>query len=417
LPSDLPSEATPTESSEPLVARDQTTESGSLDGVRADLDGVVADFDGAVSDLDGAVAYLQNSPSGDTPVVHMAKSVMLPSAKDSENSVKAESSVEVTDEPAMTDFVGPAFVDVTDEPANVALESALTVVTAREPRHSVMMPYGPASTVVSDVAVSDDYRPVEGVEREGHADDAPLTQEPAEPIIAVARGSTFVEVDGLAGVSDDVPLSETAENVRNADGGPPVQEPAEPTIVMAQEPTLDDTDEEEPATEESEEADDSVEVSADDGLYEDGLKSIRDLSADIRPGEGEMPENAAAAKFSREGQVRHMPGTNRPWPLYEFWWEAPAVGHRPLYFEEVNLERYGYSHGVIQPLLSGAHFFGKIPALPYMMTAESPCDYVYTLGHYRPGSYAPHHIHHPPLSLRAAAVEAAAVTGLIFAIP
>jgi hypothetical protein len=72
---------------------------------------------------------------------------------------------------------------------------------------------------------------------------------------------------------------------------------------------------------------------------------------------------------------------------------------------------------LLQPILSGAHFFGKIPALPYLVTAEPPHDCVYTLGHYRPGSYAPYHLYHPPLSLRGVAVEAAVLTGLVLALP
>jgi len=191
-------------------------------------------------------------------------------------------------------------------------------------------------------------------------------------------------------------------------------EPAEPADAIADESSASEIDSDTANTDQGDEGDESSETP---DLNEDGLKSICEVTLDIRPEEGELPRDLAAVKFQKEGEVRHLPGTNRPWPLYEFWWEAPAFCHRPLYFEEVNLERYGYSHGLAQPLLSGAHFFGKIPALPYLMTAEPHRDCVHTLGHYPPGSYAPYHIHYPPLSLRAAAVEAAVVTGLIFAIP
>lgn len=152
-------------------------------------------------------------------------------------------------------------------------------------------------------------------------------------------------------------------------------------------------------------------------LAGDGLRPMEDLSVDIQPESGDLPGDPAAAKFAAAGQVQHMAGTSRPWPLYSYWWEAPAVCHRPLYFEEVNLERYGYSCGVAQPVVSAAHFFGTIPALPYLMAAEPCSRCVYTLGHYRPGSCAPLQIVRPPLSLRGAAAEAGVVTGLIFAIP
>jgi hypothetical protein len=150
---------------------------------------------------------------------------------------------------------------------------------------------------------------------------------------------------------------------------------------------------------------------------DDGLRTIRGLSVDIRPAAGDLPVSPAAARFAELGQVRHELGTSRAWPSSCYGWEAPGVCHRPLYFEQVNLERYGYSCGVAQPLVSAAHFFGTIPALPYLIAAQPCGECVYTLGHYRPGSCAPFHLHRPPLSLRGAAVEAGVVTGLIFAIP
>ncbi|MCU0981603.1 MAG: hypothetical protein MUF25_20830 [Pirellulaceae bacterium] len=150
---------------------------------------------------------------------------------------------------------------------------------------------------------------------------------------------------------------------------------------------------------------------------DDGLRTIRGLSVDIRPAAGDLPGSPASARFAELGEVRHELGTSRAWPSSCYGWEAPAVCYRPLYFEQVNLERYGYSCGVAQPLVSAAHFFGTIPALPYLIAAQPCGECVYTLGHYRPGSCAPFHLYRPPLSLRGAAAEAGVVTGLIFAIP
>ena len=90
------------------------------------------------------------------------------------------------------------------------------------------------------------------------------------------------------------------------------------------------------------------------------------------------------------------------------------------YFEEVNLERYGYTPfhlGAIQPALSAGRFFATIPALPYLATARPPCERIYTLGHYRPGSlvpFRPHLIEAAPLPT---AVEGLAINGLVFLIP
>jgi len=248
-------------------------------------------------------------------------------------------------------------------------------------------------------------------------------------LISFLRNATYSEEQwpAVASVVRLTPLvvaqtpDDTASTIAEEPEG---SEPMEPTVVRAEEPRLDESAEEptDASTDEgdapkTDQADEVDEPSQTADLNEDGLKSIRELTLDIRPEQGELPRDLAAAKFQHSGEVRHLPGTNRPWPLYEFWWEAPAVCHRPLYFEEVNLERYGYSYGRAQSLLSGAHFFGKVPLLPYLITAEPHRDCVYTLGNYPPGSYAPYHIHYPPPSLKAAAVEAAVVSGLIFAIP
>lgn len=90
-------------------------------------------------------------------------------------------------------------------------------------------------------------------------------------------------------------------------------------------------------------------------------------------------------------------------------WTASALCHKPLYFEEVQLERYGHTAGIFQPALSGAHFFINIAVLPYKMGINPPHECQYTLGYYRPGSCAPWMIPPVPLSVRGAATQAAAV--------
>jgi hypothetical protein len=101
-----------------------------------------------------------------------------------------------------------------------------------------------------------------------------------------------------------------------------------------------------------------------------------------------------------------------------FTWTASALCHKPLYFEEVQLERYGHTAGPIkQPILSGAHFFLNIAALPYKMAINPPMECQYPLGYYRPGDCAPWHIPPIPISLRGAAAEAGAWVGGIFIIP
>lgn len=70
-------------------------------------------------------------------------------------------------------------------------------------------------------------------------------------------------------------------------------------------------------------------------------------------------------------------------------WDSPNLAHRPLMFEDENLERYGNSRGRMQPVYSGVHFFGSIAALPYKTAITPPRDCVYSLGYYRPGDCNP----------------------------
>lgn len=159
------------------------------------------------------------------------------------------------------------------------------------------------------------------------------------------------------------------------------------------------------------------EARAQPNLDEDGFKRISSLSLDIRPPDGDLPPDAAGSRFAKAGELIHAMGTNRPWVISQYSWEAPGTLNRPLYFEDVNLERYGFSYGIAQPVVSAAHFFGRLPAIPYLRHSQPARQPVYTLGYYRPGSYAPYDLHRPPLSLRGGMAEAAWTVGMIFVIP
>lgn len=99
-------------------------------------------------------------------------------------------------------------------------------------------------------------------------------------------------------------------------------------------------------------------------------------------------------------------------------WKASALCHKPLYFEDVALERYGHSWGpFLQPIMSGAHFFGRLPVLPYCMGLKTPNECVYTLGYYRPGSCAPYLVGGVPFTWRAALFQAGGAVGVAAFLP
>jgi hypothetical protein len=160
------------------------------------------------------------------------------------------------------------------------------------------------------------------------------------------------------------------------------------------------------------------------------LKPIREVTNSVSPPPGDfdpdVPDEFERPRLPRArelcasavGEVYGVAGMPmRPWHGQVFAWEAPGLYHCPLYFQEVTLERYGYSWGLAQPAVSVAHFFGRIPALPYLMTVDPPLRCVYTLGHYRPGSCVPPFLHTVPFDPLAAAVQGGVVTGLVYLIP
>ena len=141
--------------------------------------------------------------------------------------------------------------------------------------------------------------------------------------------------------------------------------------------------------------------------------TIRDVGLDIGV------SGRAGTDFPYECSIdvgQSFPG--RCWPQTTYMWKASALCHKPLYFENESLERYGHSWGpYVQPLVSGAHFFTRLPILPYEMGLEPPNECIYSLGHYRPGSCAPYMIDPIPFSWRAALFEAGAVVGAAAVLP
>ena len=94
-----------------------------------------------------------------------------------------------------------------------------------------------------------------------------------------------------------------------------------------------------------------------------------------------------------------------------------GVSHRPLYFEDEQLERYGHCRRpLVQCVLSPAKFFLTFPVLPYEMGLYPPRECIYTLGTYRPGDCSPYYCEPIPLSVRASLFEAGAWPAGIFAL-
>ncbi|HLJ11118.1 MAG TPA: HEAT repeat domain-containing protein [Planctomycetaceae bacterium] len=133
----------------------------------------------------------------------------------------------------------------------------------------------------------------------------------------------------------------------------------------------------------------------------EGLKPIGDLRASIRTEDDRLPADIASDIFDREPVLVHGWGMRRGWSPIPFGWDAPAVYFKPLYFEDINLERYGIHFKCCQPFVSFGSFFGRCVFLPYRLIAQPPCECIYTLGYERPNNCIPLHcyrIGYPKLS-------------------
>ena len=107
--------------------------------------------------------------------------------------------------------------------------------------------------------------------------------------------------------------------------------------------------------------------------------------------------------------------TGRSWVPQTVTWKASNLCHKPLFFENVQLERYGHSHGpFLQPVHSTVHFFSSLAVVPYNMGITPANECQYALGFYRPGNCAPWLKEPFPISLAGARYQATALTAGAF---
>ena len=147
-------------------------------------------------------------------------------------------------------------------------------------------------------------------------------------------------------------------------------------------------------------------------------RALREIRAQIQPPTGLLPPPAQEVMGLRSWTVDAQElAMSRSDVETVITWEAPATCHRGLLFEEPNLERHGYSIGLFQPALSAAHFFGRVPILPYLAVSERANRVQYTLGRRRPGSDAPLVWNIPRPSPVGGVLEATTIVGMLYAFP
>jgi hypothetical protein len=147
-------------------------------------------------------------------------------------------------------------------------------------------------------------------------------------------------------------------------------------------------------------------------------RTVCDVSIDIRPpaGAGGLPEDLAAEHLADQPTIDETFPSGQPADLfcsYTPW----TICYRPLYFEDIPLERYGCNVGYLQTGLSGVKFFGSIAALPYKMTRRPPRSCQCSNGFSRCGDCPLPGYGNRRFQWDAALVETAIITGFVFILP
>ncbi len=152
-----------------------------------------------------------------------------------------------------------------------------------------------------------------------------------------------------------------------------------------------------------------------------GFTPIGSIALDATPNSeasgGALPPDHAAQQFAQHPTLAYSPSVYHMHVSVPARLPASEFCFRPVYFEEMNLERHGRHIDGLQPAISAARFFATLPALPYLATATPANQCRLHPDPYPAGRPAPRFNELPPLSLEAASVEAGVITGLILLIP
>lgn len=142
------------------------------------------------------------------------------------------------------------------------------------------------------------------------------------------------------------------------------------------------------------------------------LESERALRERIRQ---EQRDQGARAHFPEDVAIA-PPGVSyqgRAWPCFVSTIPASITAYHPLYFEDKNVERYGWDAGIFQPVLSAGKFYLDLALLPYNVGAQLPWSLEYNAGYALPGDPEPYRIYWPKLSCTGATLESLTVLGIL----
>lgn len=122
---------------------------------------------------------------------------------------------------------------------------------------------------------------------------------------------------------------------------------------------------------------------------------------------------AAGTKPAAQSPAATRMATTPPKPVLL---EPGFVVHRRLYFEEKNAERYGWSIGMAQPILSSLYFAKDILLWPSNLMSTCRERYSTNAGKFLPGSPVPYYLYPPEVTLVGGTFGAVAIVATVFLI-
>jgi hypothetical protein len=122
-------------------------------------------------------------------------------------------------------------------------------------------------------------------------------------------------------------------------------------------------------------------------------------------------------EFPKEPSVSKEVYAGRAWPCSTEYAEPNYVCYRRPYFEQVNLQRYGWDLGFVTPAVSTSKFFWDVFWLPHNLATEPGRHFECNRGYCLPGDPTPLYWYPPNPSLTGMAAQGAALTGVLYAFP
>lgn len=222
------------------------------------------------------------------------------------------------------------------------------------------------------------------------------------------RVAILIAVIALAGLSDSTQAQTCPEDVVWPVKVAAVQDQA---LNMSRQASFADDDEaDEEDTEDQQEATDSTESHKNRRL--DALKRpLSTVRITANSGGENVPVSRAPDVLGDQPAV-HISSTDAAPPTFDRY--TLRFCHRPLYFEERNLERCGKTYGCATNAVSGFYFLTNTAMLPYRIASQRPDCTVATPGDCKTCQQFDCDIEPLGHEPRGALLEAAAAAGFVF---